>query len=490
MSLTLAHEIARGGMLANATQSSLVSRNIANVDNPNAGRKYAHTISSEIGVHLGVISNAVSPRLLESVLGTTARNGELSSITSALERLAGSIADPELGISPAAMLTEMQQALYAAAADPSNATLLQNIVSVATNLANTLQDAGNLVVQVRKETNADLKDATTRLGTLLKDFEDANNQIVSGTIVGRDVTDQVDRRNMLLREISGLIDINTTTRANNDMVLFTASGTTLFEKAPRAISFDFAPLSPGQPGGLLTIDGVPYSGAAATKLGGKIGGLLQIRDDVAINYGRQIDEIARGLINTFAESDQSATPTLPDVAGLFTWSGGPALPPGGAVLDGLALTIRVNPNADPSQGGSLNRLRDGGIGDPGEPDYVYNPDGVAGFSQRLRDLAAGLAAAQAFDPAAGLSASTSLVSLASDSAAWLESRRSSASDRLADNEVLGERAINAWQGQIGINLDEEMTSLMAIERSYQATARLMSTVDQMFQAILRATGAL
>src|SRR5690606_16281766 len=194
-------------------------------------------------------------------------------------------------------------------------------------------------------------------------------------------------------------------------------------------------------------------------------------------------------INTFAESDQSATPTLPDVAGLFTWSGGPALPPGGTVLDGLALTIRVNPNADPNQGGSLDRLRNGGIGDPSEPDYVYNPDGATGFSQRLRDLAAGLFAAQAFDPAAGLSASTSLVSLASDSAGWLESRRSSTSERLADNEVLGERAINAWQGQIGVNLDEEMTSLMAIERSYQATARLMSTVDQMLQAILRATGA-
>ena len=56
MSLTLAHEIARGGLLANATQSSLVSRNIANVDNPNAGRKYAHTITSEIGVHLSAIT--------------------------------------------------------------------------------------------------------------------------------------------------------------------------------------------------------------------------------------------------------------------------------------------------------------------------------------------------------------------------------------------------------------------------------------------------
>lgn len=490
MSLTLAHEIARGNLLANSTQSSLVSRNIANVDNPNASRKYAHTITSDIGVRLSSIGNAVSMRLLESVISTTAKNGELSSMTSSLERLSGSINDPELGLSPAAMLTNMQQALYAAAADPSNVSLLRNVVSVATDVASTLQEAAGLVVQVRKEANADLAEATSTLTTLLKDFENANNAIVSGTLVGRDVTDQVDRRNGLLREISGLIDVNATTRSNNDMVLFTASGTTLFETVPRAVGFDATPLSPGQPGGLLTIDGVRYSGDAATKLGGKIGGLLQIRDDISISYGRQIDEIARGLITTFAESDQSATPTLPDIAGLFTWSGGPALPPGGTVTDGLALSIKVNPSVDPNQGGSLSRLRDGGIGDPSEPDYVYNPSGAAGYSQRLRDLAGGLSAAQAFDPATGLSASTSLLSLASDSAGWLEGRRSSASNRLADNEVLVERATNAWQGQVGINLDEEMTSLMALERSYQATARLMSTVDQMFQAILRATGAL
>jgi len=490
MSLTLAHEIARGGLLANATQSSLVSRNIANVDNPNAARKYAHTISSEIGIRLGAIGNAVSTRLLESVLTNGAKHGELASMSASLERLGGTINDPELGLSPAAMLTEMQKALYAAAADPSNEGLLRNVVSVATNVATTLQDASKLVAQVRKEANSDLADATSQLNSLLKDFEDTNGAIVAGTFAGRDVTDQIDRRNSLLRDISGLIDIQPTVRANNDMVLFTANGTTLFETVPRAITFDNAPLSPGQPGGILTIDGVPYSGASASRMGGKIGGLLQIRDDVAISYGRQIDEIARGLIATFAESDQSATPTLPSIAGLFTWSGGPALPPGGVVQDGIAMSIRVNPNADPTQGGSLARIRDGGIGDPSEPDYVYNPSGVAGFSQRLRDMAAGLSQAQAFDPASGLTASTSLLSYATGSAGWIEDRRSSTADRLADREVLGERALNAWQGQIGVNLDEEMTSLMAIERSYQATARLISTVDQMFQSILRATGAL
>ena len=54
--------------------------------------------------------------------------------------------------------------------------------------------------------------------------------------------------------------------------------------------------------------------------------------------------------------------------------------------------------------------------------------------------------------------------------------------------MLGERALSAWQGQIGVNLDEEMTSLMSLERSYQASARLISTVNQMFDSLFRAIG--
>ena len=80
---------------------------------------------------------------------------------------------------------------------------------------------------------------------MLGEFERVNNAIVSGTILGRDVTDDIDRRNMLLRDLSGLIDVQATTRTNNDMVLFAANGTTLFESVPRAISFDYVPLSPG-----------------------------------------------------------------------------------------------------------------------------------------------------------------------------------------------------------------------------------------------------
>ena len=475
--------------MANSTSTSVVSRNIANVDNPNAARKSVATIGTGMGgVRLGTISSAISTSLLESVLSNSSKQGELSSITAALNKLASSVNDPDLGMSPSAMLSQMQSALYASAAEPNNEVLQRKVLSAAQNVVGTLNESAALVAKVRTDANSELADSVKQLDTMLGEFERVNSAIVSGTILGNDVTDEIDRRNALLRDLSGLVDIQATTRTNNDMVLFAANGTTLFETVPRQISFDNTPLSPGLPGGRLTVDGVPFSGAGATQLGGKIGGLLQVRDDISLTFGRQLDEIARGLIVAFSETDQSAVPAAPDIAGLFTYSGGPGLPPSGVVTNGLAMTIRVNPNADPDQGGLLSRIRDGGIGDPLDPSYVYNAGGTTGFSDRLRGLAAMMSQAQAFDPATGLAASASLLGIGSTSAGWLEGQRSTRQADLDDRTVLGERALSAWQGQIGINLDEEMTTLMSLERSYQASARLISTVNQMYDSLFRAVG--
>ena len=185
--------------MANSTATSVVSRNIANVDNPNAARKTVSTIGTGMGgVRLGTIASAIATSLLESVLSNTSKQGELSSITAALDRLASSINDPELGLSPAAMLSEMQSALYAAAAEPNNEVLQRKVLSVAESVVSTLNASATLVSQVRNEANSELADSAKQLESKLGEFERVNNAIVSGTILGRDVTDDITRRTMLL----------------------------------------------------------------------------------------------------------------------------------------------------------------------------------------------------------------------------------------------------------------------------------------------------
>jgi flagellar hook-associated protein 1 len=211
-----------------------------------------------------------------------------------------------------------------------------------------------------------------------------------------------------------------------------------------------------------------------------------VRDGLAATYQNQLDEIARGLVAAFAESDQSATPTLPDVPGLFTYSGAPAMPPAGAVLVGIAGTIRVAASVDPAQGGNAALLRDGGIS--GNPAYVYNASGAAGFSDRLRQLVDRINAPQAFDPAAQAAASAGIPSFAASSAAWLQETRRTAGNDADYKSALLERASDALTKVTGVNLDEEMTLLLELERSYQASTRLITTIDNMLAALMQVAG--
>ena len=204
----------------------------------------------------------------------------------------------------------------------------------------------------------------------------------------------------ILSKLSQEVGITVATRANNDMVVYTDSGVTLFETKARSVTF--APTNAytaGTTGNAVFIDGVPVTGAGAVMPihTGKLAGLATLRDDAAVTYQSQLDETARGLIETFAESDQSGA-GLPDVPGLFTYQGAPAMPPTALISTGLAGTIFVNPSVDQTAGGNPSLLRDGAIS--GNAAYNYNTGNNAGFSDRLQQLVDGIAANRPFDPSA------------------------------------------------------------------------------------------
>jgi len=215
------------------------------------------------------------------------------------------------------------------------------------------------------------------------------------------------------------------------------------------------------------------------------GSLANARDNVAVTYQSQLDEIARGLVGAFAESDQSATPTLPDVPGLFTYPGAPAMPAGGTILIGLAGSITLNPSVDPAQGGDPSLLRDGGMS--GNPAYVYNTSGGAAFTDRLQQLVDRLNGQQTFDPAAQASPSDSVSGFASSSAAWLQQMRQNTTADSDYKSALLQRSSDALSNATGVNLDEEMTLMLELER-LQASSRLITTIDSMLGSLLQAAG--
>ncbi len=57
-------------------------------------------------------------------------------------------------------------------------------------------------------------------------------------------------------------------------------------------------------------------------------------------------------------------------------------------------------------------------------------------------------------------------------------------NRLADQEIISHTLTQQRAGVSGVSLDEEMSSLIQYQRAYQSSAKLISTVNELFQTIL------
>src|SRR5690625_279219 len=488
MSLSAALGAARSSLAANASQTAILSRNIGGAEEGLYTRKSAIITSSPAGVRVEGVGRAADGALLNTMFGATSRAAAGRAWVEGLERWWPTLGDPESDQSPAAMVGALRDAVQQHASMPDDLLMAGEVLSRAEDLATTLRASSATVQAARAEADAEMVESVERLNNLLSQFETLNTEIVRGTHKGADITAKLDARDQVMAGIAEEIGIRIVRRADNDVALYTDGGVTLFETKARPVVM--APTNVFEAaiiGQAIFIDGVNVTGGGAMQLGaGRLAGPAAFRDGTAGSYQGPLDEIARGLVEVFAESDQGDPPTLPTIPGLFTHAGAPAMPTPGVVSPGLAASLLVNPNVDPEQGGDLRRLRDGGIGDPTAPGYVYNSTGASAFAERLQALADGFDQKQVFDPSLDTPENADLGSLASASAGWLEAARQKAAADIDYRDALLARWTQALSNATGVNIDEEMTALLELERSYQASAKLIATVDAMLGALLAA----
>ena len=485
MSLGTALKIAQNSLLNVTRQTNVVSRNITDASNENYIRRQGVIESNSLGSRVIVTrTNAealLSAAHLDALADSEAQNllsGKLDSLNTSLNGVDGSD-------SAATLLNRLHNSLQTYSASPSNELLANAAIEDAQALVRSLNAGANTLYQIRASTDRDIQQEVVKLNDLLDQFQAANSDVIDGNRLGREVNDALDQRDAALRDIMKIVPVNTITRAHGDVVLVTKEGATLFEGIPRNVTFEASTIyTAGTQGNAVRIDGVPMvpGRGADTTASGTLSALLQVRDRVVPTVQNQLDEIARGLIAAFAESDTSGG-GLPDMAGLFTYSGGPAIPASGTAIAGLAGDLRLNPAYDPGHGGSAFTLRDGGANGAA---YLGNTTGGASFADRLITLVSRLDSQQNFDTSSGLAASASIVEFASQSIGWLDGQRSDATRASATKDALGARLSEKLSNQTGVNIDEEMSTLLQLERSYEASARLIRTVDEMLQTLLAA----
>lgn len=487
MGLSVAYNTARSSLQANQSQMGVVSRNTTGASDPNYSRKIASLVTQGGAVRV-VISRASNVALYSKMIETTSDAATQKALLDGLQKLSETIGDTELDSSPAARVGALNSALQQYAQTPDNPVMARAFVKAANEMAQSLNEATSTIQAIRLEADGKIADSVARINDILTKFESVNHEVMRGIAVGADVTDALDTRDGLITQLSEEIGVTVVPRAGGDIALYTDSGVPLFDKSPRAVTFNRTPsFAAATSGAAVYIDGVQVTGVGAPMPvnAGNLVGLAMLRDDVAVTYQKQLDELARGLIEAFAEKRQSGVGPAA-LAGIFADGASSTIPPMPAST-GLAGRIKVNAAVDPAQGGNFDKIRDGGINGAG---YTYNVLGSskAAYSDRLYALVDEMAFERNFQPTLGLGEKASLQGFASASASWVESYRQGTSQQVDYQNTLLGHASEALSNATDVNVDDETAMMLQLEKSYSASAKLISVIDQMLKTLLNAVG--
>ncbi|MBA5723548.1 flagellar hook-associated protein FlgK [Candidatus Liberibacter sp.] len=461
-----------------SAQLTTLIQNIENAENKNYVRQDAVTTSLSDELVVVTKKRVQNQDIFQKILEITSSATGQQRFLEGLESLRTVVsADNDFQRSPSSYIAKLQESLQIYANNSSKTFFGNSVIEAAKEAANNLNASSQGVQKLRTNVDKEVDIELSQLRQFLSEFAVINNEVKLKTSTKGDVYTLLDRRDSLLNKISEIIGITTITRHNDDMVIYTTDGITLFETSPREITFEKTALySATVESKSVFIDGVMVSipDDLNTAPKGKIGALLQIRDGIVPVFHNQLDEMARGLIIAFAEKDP-VSGRSPDVPGLFVADD--LTLPDNKLQKGISELIRVNHKYQSNP----NLLRDGGsFADK----YKWNSNGFAGYSDLINHYQKSLNESFTFDSMAGIDTPVNLLQYGRNSIGWLEQYRSHSHNSHIKNQAVFKHISESYSNATGVNLQEELGFLIQAEQSCKVSNKLIIAIDEMLKTLL------
>jgi flagellar hook-associated protein 1 FlgK len=365
--MSLAATLASALTGLNVAQRALAvtANNVANANTDGYSRKVlsqeAVVVGNQgVGVAAGDVTRITDRFLLDEVRRQATVVGRSDAVQRYQDLLQDAFGAPgddrDLGV----QLGELQVALEALANSPDTPALGQQVVGSLDQLSRTIGGLADQVQVLRGEADQEIGRTVDGINSDLQGIHDLNVQIERAAHLGQASPELFDKRDALVRSLAEKIDISTYVQENDTLAIYTAGGETLLDKTPRVLVYDPAstvaqntPFQPiaifrqdqidpasGQPinpsagvelvsGGIragltpeLQNDAVPDADQQITSRvrGGRLAGLLEIRDQVMPELDDQIQELASALsfaLNA-AHNDGSPVPPPAEMTGTRT----------------------------------------------------------------------------------------------------------------------------------------------------------------------------
>jgi len=473
MSISTAFNSALSGLTANSRLTDVISGNLANALTPGYAPRELGLEARGVGG--GVSATGVTRQIDPVLLGDRrlADSGLADAQTRAgfaasLERAIGT---PGEGNSLGDRLTALETAVSGASARPEDDVRLGQVLREAQALGSALNTASRQIETLRTRADGEIATTVETLNSGLEQVAGINARIVSARAGGHETASLEDRRQAVIDDLSKIVPLRQLDRAGGAVALVSTGGALLLDGRAAELDFTKTPrvaahmtLGNGLLSG-LELDGRPASASPDGPLGGgRLSALFRNRDELGLEAQRGLDAVAAGLIDRVEGLTPAPAP------GLFTDAGARFDPADEA---GIAGRIALNPAVDPESGGALSRLRTGPETAPGS--------GAVASAPYLEGLSTALAQPRSGAPG--------------DPARTLPERVAALSGQIAQERLSADSAVSFSAGQAnelrelelrgGVDSDAELQRLLLVEQAFTANARMVQTLDDMMQTLLR-----
>jgi flagellar hook-associated protein 1 FlgK len=187
------------------------------------------------------------------------------------------------------------------AADPESTAQREELLSLAQGLAQQSNDTITRLANLKSSLNSQIQTTASDINSILKQIADLNTMITGGEMTNRPVQDYRDQRNLLLRQLNELIDVDSYENETGSLTVVAGNGVPLViqeqsaELSTRTNAIDASRLDV-----YCTFNNSNYNLTDQVE-SGQLGAMLEQRDDVVtklISEQRRFNTILADVVNT------------------------------------------------------------------------------------------------------------------------------------------------------------------------------------------------
>lgn len=347
----------------------------------------------------------------------------------------------------AAYLSNLFNAFSSLSTDPTDAASIQTVLQSAQQVTNQFNQVSANLTQVQNGLNTSIANDVASSNQDLSQIASLNQQIVLAEEGGQTANQLVDTREATIENLAGKANISTSAQSDGS-VNISIGGVTMVSGA-RPTPVDGLQTYTDAGGQTMVED--QNSSAPLAITGGSIGGNITARDGALAGLQTSLDALANQLSTSvnniyshgLAPNDGYSTGQL-----FFTGSGAAGISVNSALI------------ADPSQFQSSGAV------------------GAAGDNSIVLELA------QLNDSTGG---SPTLSQNYAQTVSALGGAISSATDQLNTSQAVSTTLTSQRSSESGVDIDTEMTNLLQYQKAYEASAQLVTVLNNMMQTAVNMT---